>query len=123
MALIIIDGPHFKAGESVSDVIDVTAGRIIRITCSVVWTPAILTFMISTDGQSFNDVYDYHGQVVAINVVPGAAILVPEVFGQAAEYIKFRSGTPQVPVVQENDSNFAIAVLTSAAPTPSTAER
>jgi len=110
----IVDGPHFAEGESLSDAVNATHGRIVRITMPSDWTPALLTFLISSDGEFFNDLCDFNGDYIAINVRPGSAVIVPEQAGIAAEYVKFRSGTPSSPVPQEEVRNFAIAVETGA---------
>jgi|SRR5262252_7027891 len=114
MPLTIIDGPHFKAGDAISDAVDCTSGRIVRITMPAGWTPALLSCQISTDGEFFNDLVDMQGKAVAINVHPGAAVLVPDMLGRAAEFLRFRSGTPDNPVPQEEDRNFAVAIETVA---------
>jgi len=126
MALQILNGPTIRAGESLSEAVDASGGVIIRITCpspddypgEVNWTPAVLTFQISSDNVYYNDVYNFTGELVSVNVVPGAAIMVPEVFGRAAEFIKFRSGMPKTPIPQEKDRLFAMTIDTYGAAAP-----
>lgn len=112
MALQIVDGPLFQPGESLSEPVDISAGDIVRITCPGQWTPANLTFQISTDGASgYNDLYDAHGHEVTI-VVRGdnSAIIIRDTWSRHLTFIKFRSGTSEHPVVQENGALFAIAI-------------
>jgi hypothetical protein len=109
-SIVVVDGPHIAAGESLSDVVDATSGRIVRITMPSAWTSALLTFQISSDGLFFNEVCDFTGDYISINVRAGSAVIVPEQFGIASQYLKFRSGTLDHPIPQEEIRNFAIAV-------------
>jgi len=112
MTLQIVDGPAIQAGESLSEGIDISAGNIVRITCPGAWTPANLTFQISTDGASgYNDLYDAAGNEITI-VVRGdnSAIIVRDPWSQFINFIKFRSGTAKHPVPQEQGRLFAVAI-------------
>jgi hypothetical protein len=108
----IVDGPMFHPGESLSDAVDISAGDIIRITCPGQWTPANLTFQISTDGASgFNDLYTADGKEVTILVrADNSAIIVSDPWSRHINFIKFRSGTKDHPVVQKNGALFAVAL-------------
>jgi hypothetical protein len=118
MALQIIDGPVFQAGESLSSGIDISAGDIVRITCPVGWTPANLTFQVSSDGASgFNDLYDSAGNEITV-VVRGdnSAIIVRDPWSKTINFIKFRSGSAQHPVPQDAERQFAVAIEVLDAP-------
>jgi len=114
MTLQIISGPIIPAGESLSDGIDVSAGKIVRITCPGGWDAANLTFQISTDGASgYNDLYTAKGEEITITVRgDNSAIIIAEPWTHAINFIKFRSGTAKHPVVQQQDREFAIAIET-----------
>lgn len=115
--LQVLEGPVIAADESLSEPIDCTAGQLVRITMPEGWTPAALTFQISTDGLFFNDLFGFDGYEVAIDeVVPGSAVLIPENVGRAIAFIKFRSGTRGNPVPQEAGRLFAVALLIPDAP-------
>jgi len=112
MTLQIIDGPLFQPGESLSSGIDISAGNIVRITCPGQWSPANLTFQISTDGASgYNDLYDAAGNEITI-VVRGdnSAVIVRDPWSQFINFIKFRSGTAKHPVPQVAGALFAVAI-------------
>jgi len=109
-SLQIITGPVIEAGESLSDAIDCGNGEMVRITMPADWSGGVLTFAISTDGEGFNDVYSFDGDEVAINVVRGSAVFVPQAMGRAVKFIKFRSGTSKNPQPQEQRREFAVAV-------------
>jgi hypothetical protein len=109
--LKIVDGPTIAAGESLSgDGADCSEGTIVRITVPQEFTPANLTFMVSTDGNFYNDLYDAGGEEIAIAAKPDTAIVVSEHWTKSINFIKFRSGTRKNPVPQREDCKFAVAV-------------
>jgi hypothetical protein len=113
MSLQVLIGPTIIKGESLSDGLDCTAGDLLRLTMPIDWTPAPLTFQISTDGGTYNDVYRLDGFEVTLPViVPRSAIIVPADVGKAIAWIKFRSGTAANPVPQDADRTFAVAINT-----------
>lgn len=112
MGLEIVNGPAIQAGESLSEGVDVSAGRIVRITTPGGWTGANLTFQISTDGASgYNDLYNAKGEEITV-VTRGdnSAIIVRDEWTRNIKFIKFRSGTASHPVPQEEGRLFAIAI-------------
>jgi len=112
MPLQVIVGPIIQAGQSLSDELDVSAGKMVRITTPNSWDPiAPVTFQISTDGQLYNDLFMPDGREVSI-VCNGLnrAIVVPPAFGAAIAFIKFRSGTSLRPVKQNALRDFAVAI-------------
>jgi hypothetical protein len=112
MALEILNGPFIQAGESLSDALDCTDGTIVRITMPSQWTPANLTFAISSDGTGFNDLVDRHGDDIMVVVRPGSALVVSQYgdFLKAIAFIKVRSGTAAHPIVQTERRQFAVAI-------------
>jgi len=115
MPLVVLTGPIIAAGQSLSDAIDVN-GDMVRITMPAGWTPANLTFQISTDGEGYNDLFNPLGQEIMLPVVPGTAVIVPVEMTRAIRFIKFRSGRRDFPVVQEEQRDFAVAVQQAAPP-------
>jgi hypothetical protein len=116
MALVVLGGPNIPAGESLSEGLDCTGGSIVRITMPAQWTPANLTFAISSDGTFYNDLVDRKGEEIAITVVPGTAFVVGQYgdFLKAIAFLKVRSGSREFPVVQETLRQFAVAIEPSA---------
>jgi hypothetical protein len=112
MALSILTGPTIAAGESLSDGLDCTGGNIIRLTMAASWTPANMTFQISTDGTFYNDLFRPDGEEVTMVVVPGAAVVLGHIgdWLKAVAYLKVRSGTRNYPVRQAERRDFAVAV-------------
>ena len=116
MALTIVDGPTIPLNESLSDGVDCSAGTIVRITVPQEYTPANLTFQVSSNGDLYNDLYDSDGEEVTLVVKPDSTVIVPASWARSIGWIKFRSGTRDAPVKQKRDEvKFAIAVETDEA--------
>jgi hypothetical protein len=113
MALAIVDGPTIKAGESLSDGADCSAGKIVRITVPQEYTAANLTFQISTDNNFYNDLFTAQGEEVTVVAKQSTGIVIGEKLAASINFIKFRSGSRSHPVAQRVDCKFAIAVETA----------
>lgn len=107
MPLTIINGPIIQAGESLSDGIDCSAGPIVKITMPGGWLSADLTFATSSDGIMFNDVFDHNGNEVTYAVQAGTGVVGMRL---STGWVKFRSGTRDVPVPQPELREFAVAI-------------
>jgi hypothetical protein len=112
MPLQIIDGPTIAAGESLSQGTDCSAGTIVRITVPQEFTPANLTFQVSSDGNFYNDLFTSHGEEVTVVARESTGIIIHEAWARSIGFIKFRSGSRDHPVEQKEDCKFAIAVET-----------
>jgi hypothetical protein len=124
MALTIVDGPTIKQGESLSEGVDCSAGTIVRITVPQEFTPANLTFQVSSNGDLYNDLFSSNGTEVTLVAKPNTGIVVPEAWTKSINFIKFRSGSRDHPVKQtKDDCKFAIAVETGDAPAAASASR
>ena len=110
MALTVINGPIIAAGESLSDGVDCSGGNAVRITMPSAWSGGNLTFAISTDGGGYNDLFDAEGNEITLKVTPGAAVRIDKEWGNFWNFIRFRSGTRNHPVIQETQRDFAITL-------------
>jgi hypothetical protein len=118
MPLQVLNGPFIRAGQSLSEGLDCSAGEIVRITMPGDWTPAALSFQFSTDGAMYNELYHVVGfpdsfvgyPVVLTRVVAGIGLVMPANFSRGIVWVKFRSGTQAVPVVQQMEREFAVAI-------------
>ena len=111
MPITIVNGPIIEAGESLSDGVDCSAGKIVRITTPAAWSPANLTFQISSDGLGFNDLYT-GGREVIVPCGPNRGIIVIPGDWPGAVHLKFRSGRSDFPVAQAARREFAVALDT-----------
>jgi hypothetical protein len=113
MPLTIINGPFIRAGESLSEPIDCTAGQVVRITMPGAWDgDAVLSFQFSTDGILYNDMFTPEGKEVMLRVVPGTGVPLSADKTFSIAWIKFRSGHRDGPIVQSAEREFAVALLT-----------
>jgi hypothetical protein len=107
----VLLGPTIKAGESLSDTLDCSIGRLVRITMPLEWTTADITFQISSEGVNFNDVHDQQGRPVAITGVAAGSAVIMQHDMSAVTFMRIRSGYKEYPVVQAADRQFAVAVF------------
>jgi hypothetical protein len=110
--LTTLNGPIIAAGQSLSDALDCTAGTILRIRMPPNWTAgANLSFQTSSDGVNFGDLYDINGHEIQIPVVPGAHVSMSTLADHFNYiFLKLRSGSCQVPVVQDADRAFGVVL-------------
>ncbi len=122
MTLKILDGPTIKGGESLSDGIDCSEGKIVRITVPQEYTSANLTFQVSSDGNLYNDLYAGDGTEITVAAKANTGIVIAAQWVAAAiGWIKFRSGTRVSPVKQKEDCKFGIAIEAADAGAPAAA--
>jgi hypothetical protein len=110
MALVVLNGPAIEAGESLSDALDCTGGRVVRLTMASQWNSAPITFQISSDGEGYNNLHHANGKEIVVEVVPGAAVLVSADMAAGLAFLKIRSGTSAAPVSQRDRRQFAVAI-------------
>jgi hypothetical protein len=123
MPLVVLNGPTIAAGQSLSEGLDCSAGVLVRLTMPPEWSPAPLTFQISSDNVFYNDVFGADGYEVTVpHVIPGAAIILESEIGRAVAWVKFRSGTRSQPVPQEAQRNFAVAIRSEEPAAPPAAD-
>ena len=111
-----VDGPTIQAGESLSDGVDCSAGRIVRITIPgpEEWVKANLTFQLSTDGVYYNDIFNDKGEEIMISGVPHwcSIVLRDHVNLETVVWLKIRSGDRDHPVIQPNTCKMALTLQT-----------
>jgi hypothetical protein len=109
--LQVLDGPIIQAGESVSDALDTGVLHPVRITMPAEWDSAVISFIVSTDGINYYDLYHSNGSPVTVTVVPGATMVVPTDTARSIRHLKIRSGNPGSPVIQQKTRVFRIVVV------------
>jgi hypothetical protein len=111
MAIPFISGPKISAGQSLSDIVDCSTSPPVRITMPPGWTPAHLTFQVSSDGVTFGDLVDMNGQEIKANVKPSTVVRLSSQWITAPVFLKFRSGSSSVPIVQTADRIFGCSMM------------
>lgn len=111
MTVNVLSGPIIRAGESLSEPLDCTAGQVVRIHVPAGWTSnAPLTFQISVDGVLWNDLFDADGFEVTVKaVVPNTAVIVQK-HSVRQVWVRFRSGSRSQPQQQTADCEFSVAI-------------
>ena len=94
------------AGQSLSDVVDCSAGRTVAIGMPMTWTPAMVTFQVSADGVEFRDLFDREAKEVGINIAEGTMFRLAEEY--SFPYVRVRSGQREAPVKQKEERKFVI---------------
>jgi hypothetical protein len=97
---------------SLSGAIDCSAAPPVRISAPASWTAAGLTFQVSSDGITFEDLFDITGNEVMVNVTPGTVVRLSAAWAVSPVWLKLRSGTRKAPVMQAADRIFSIAMVT-----------
>ena len=111
MPLTVLNGPIIPAGESLSNSVDCSAGKIVRLTMPAGWNGGNITFAISSDDGGYNDLFTPDGHEFTMVVTPGAAIPIAfDGLTRCMAFLKIRSGTRLHPVAQQQQRDFAIAI-------------
>jgi hypothetical protein len=110
-SLKVLNGPFIQPGESLSDGVDCTAGEIVRLTMPGAWTPANISFQISSNGEFYNDLFGMDGKEIIMDIEPASAVVLKgRDWAKAYAFVKIRSGTRGFPVAQKELREFAIAL-------------
>jgi hypothetical protein len=99
-----------SAGTSISSNVNLSAGAVVMIIMPAQWNPANIGFLVSVDNTNFYDLVDARGAEILLPVVPSAAIMIDPSFTQAALQIQIRSGQGRLPVIQDADCVFTLAI-------------
>lgn len=91
-------------GASLSQAVRLGGSLPVGFMMPAAWTPAVITFQMSLDNVTFNDVYTDAGTELTVQAAQGRTILfsnLAQYFGVSSEmYMKIRSGTTGAAVNQ-----------------------
>lgn len=87
-------------GQSLSDAIDLGGLRLVSIVMPSAWTAANLTFQVSHDGTTYNNLYDAGGSEVTTTAAASRYIYLDPAFWSGIRFLKVRSGTSGAAVAQ-----------------------
>lgn len=96
------------SASSLSAAIDLGERRAVRIITPASWTAAALTFQVSYDGTTWDDLYDENGTEVSYTLVAGKSMRLPISDWLGVRHLKLRSGTSTVPVNQAAARSFVL---------------
>ena len=109
MALVQLPGPVIQAGQSLSDSLDCTTGKIVRIYTPAAWTGSNISFQLSFDGVVWANLVNRSGAEIIAAVKPNSVIILTE-YTQQVAWLKIRSGTSAAPVVQTARRDFKTTI-------------
>jgi hypothetical protein len=98
------------AGQAVSGTLDLTNGSMMSISAPADWTPANVSFLLSADNVTFDNLYDGAGVEIIKPMGPGRAIIIDPSLTVGAIYMKIRSGPASNPVLQAADRTFTVVI-------------
>lgn len=107
------------AGQSLSNGADCTGStRLIRIIVPPSWGTVSMTFQLSSDNSIYRNLYNvtipgaaYNTfEAVVSNPVPGSALTLPNNLGMDVAWMKIRSGTSIIPILQHSDQVFGLVL-------------
>lgn len=112
MPLVVLAGPTIPAGQALSNGIDTSAGKLVRIDTPPLWTPAHLTFLVSTDGGGYNSLYKGGQEIIIPYMGPSRAIFVIPEDWPSLVWLQLRSGRQGAPVPQALARVFSLVIET-----------
>jgi len=107
MAGAVVIPTKIMAGESLSNVIDVSLGEAAYVLMPAEWDGANLSFQVSFDDINYWDLFDELGEEVILACRPMTAVRIAPGM-RAIGYVKIRSGTREAPIVQSVDRDFKV---------------
>ncbi len=96
------------SGASVSNGMYIGHGMLVGIQMPTGWDAADLTFQGSVDGVTYQDIYDFQGAEVDVKAAASHFVTIDEFKG--CPWIKIRSGTGSLAVVQNADRLLTLVV-------------
>lgn len=101
------------SGASLGAAVDLAEQRLHRIAMPAAWTVAGLTFQVSADGVTFNDLYNETGEYALTSSVVGASrsIVLDQAIFYGIRYLKVRSGTGAAAVNQAADRTLTLVTV------------
>lgn len=85
---------------SISNDIDLGLMRLGRIAMPANWTAASLTFQVSHDGVTWNNLCDMYGVEYTVTASAGNSNIMPLSDMLSVRHLRIRSGTSALPVAQ-----------------------
>ncbi|MCL5264149.1 MAG: hypothetical protein M1343_02970 [Chloroflexi bacterium] len=109
---ITVKSAAIAAGSSLSGIVDLEGYTKIGIEMPAAWDAAALTFQGSSDGVTYNNLYDNVGNEVTSQAAAGRFIGIDTILRSlaAVRYLKIRSGTSALPVNQTADRTIKLCL-------------
>ena len=102
------------AGQSLSAAIDCSTGAPVFLHMPTDWSKARVSFQVSPDGATYNDLFNDNALEIQFNAVPGTSKRLDRHW-EPVTWLKIRSGSRDAPVPQEASRTITITIDTAAA--------
>lgn len=96
---------------SLSGAVNLAGMDLTRIKLPAAWTAASLTFQVSEDGSTFQDLYDTSGEVTLTTPGTSRSVQVDPNNFAGIQWIKVRSGTSGTPVNQGGARSITLVAI------------
>ena len=100
------------AGQSESNSIDLTSALVTMLIAPDDWNAGPISFLTSVDNSNFYSLFDRSGAEVNFRFVRGVAMPVEPEMTRSTVYLKIRSGTAKLPIVQDAARSFLLVLTT-----------
>lgn len=102
------------AAASLSDAVDLGSNRAHALVIGGAWVAAAITFQVSLDGVTYNDLNDMAGEVTVASgaVAANKAIVLDASKLAPYRYLKIRSGTSAAAVAQTGGATVTVVGIT-----------
>lgn len=98
-------------GTSLSAAVLIAGGTVIRIEMPEAWDAAGLSFEVSSDGADYDKLYKEDGSEYTVSAAADRAIMIDPTRLAGVKYLKVRSGTASVPVLQTADRSITLVTV------------
>lgn len=99
------------SGAALSGDIHMGLGRAVMILMPAAWDAAALTFRVTTDGITYNNVYDSSGNEYTVQAAAGRAIVLSGLDFLGIGIVQIRSGTSGTPVNQSAARALTVRIV------------
>ena len=102
------------AGQSLSSPIDCRSGAPLLLFMPPQWTPARMSYQLSSDNVNFYDLYDRNAREIAVNVRAGTVVRLNPEWTESALgcWLKIRSGSSDMATIQAANRSFTMLIDT-----------
>jgi hypothetical protein len=99
------------SGQSLSAAIDLGTYQLARIAFPAAWTAADLTFQVSADGTTYNNLYTAAGTEYTVEADASRDVILTRQDFEAIRYLKIRSGTSGAAVNQAAERTLTLTLV------------
>ena len=105
----VVTNATIAAAGNLSSAANIVTSMIFGLKMPAAWTAADITFQVSLDNVTYQNLYDETGTEVKVVVAASRFVRLPPGEWASYPYIKIRSGTAAAPVAQVAEAIIGIA--------------